>query len=131
AAPRRRAHGDEHGIGIRQRARKVERELEPPGRDVALDQFVQTRLEDRNAPLAQRLDLAGILVDAAHVMAEIRKARTRYQADVARADHHYAHAGPQSFSAASMRAPSSRTAGLLATRSAAAAIRRDALIGEP
>src|SRR5690606_26407873 len=91
AAPRRRAHGDEHGIGIRQRARKVERELEPPGRDVALDQLVQSRLEDRNAPLAQRLDLAGVLVDAAHVMPEIRKARSRDQADVARADHHYAH----------------------------------------
>src|SRR5690606_12047274 len=85
AAPRRRAHGDEHGIGIRQRTRKVERELEPPGRDVALDQLVQSRLVDRNAPLAQRLDLAGILVDAAHVMTEIRKARSRGHADVARA----------------------------------------------
>src|SRR5690606_13054667 len=129
AAARRRADRNEHRIGIRQRAGKVERELEPFSRDVALDQLVQSRLEDRNAPLAQRRDLAGILVDAAHVMPEIRKARTRYKADVARADHHYAHAGPQSFSAASMRAPSSRTAGLLATRSAAAAIRRDALIG--
>src|SRR5690606_7399625 len=94
AAPRRRAHGNEHRVGIGQRAGEVERELEPPCGNVALDQFVEARFEDRDAAFAQRLDLARVLVDAAHVMPKVGKARTRYQADVARADHDDTHADP-------------------------------------
>ena len=36
---------------------------------------------------AQAIDLAGVLVDAGNVMAELGETRTRNQADVARADH--------------------------------------------
>src|SRR5690606_17235070 len=79
---------------------------------------------------AQRLDLGRVLVHTAHLVTEIGKARPRYQTDIAGTDHHYPHAGspsPRSFRCA----PSSRTLAGLATRSAAAAIGRDTLIGQP
>src|SRR5690606_37660645 len=55
---------------------------------------VEPGLEDRNAALAQRRDFAGVLVDAADVMAEVGEARTGDEPDVARAYHDNSHGSP-------------------------------------
>ncbi len=87
AAPRRRADRDEHRIGLRDRRLQVGGEAEPPGLDVAGDQRIEARLEDRNLAPLQRVDLAGVLVDAGDVVAEIRKAGAGDQPHIARANH--------------------------------------------
>jgi hypothetical protein len=122
AAARRGADGDEHRVGAGQRLGKVEGELEPACGDVLGDELVETRLEDRDAPFTQRRDFACVLVDAAHLMAEIGKARAGYQADVARADHHDSHGSP--LLPAAGRLPT-------ALALAAPAIGRNALLGQP
>jgi hypothetical protein len=61
------------------------------GFDVRFDQRLEARLEDRNDALFQRLDLFGSLVDADHVMSEIRKAGSRHEADITRSNHHNTH----------------------------------------
>ena len=62
---------------------RVGRELEAPGREVALQQVVQPRLVDRRLAALEHLDLALVDVDAQHVVADLGEARARDQADVA------------------------------------------------
>ena len=87
AAPRRRADRDEDRIGFRDRRVQIGGEGEPPGLDVAGDQRIEARLEDRNLAPLQRIDLAGILVDASDLVAEIRKTGAGDQPDIACANH--------------------------------------------
>src|SRR5436853_3100489 len=91
AAPRRGPDGDEHGLRSGHALLEIGGEGEAPAADVALDQLVEARLEDRHLALLQRRDLPSVLVDAGHVVAEIGKARAGNQADIARADHRDAH----------------------------------------
>jgi hypothetical protein len=91
AAPGRRAHGDEDRIGARDRAGQVGGEGQPPGLDVLGHQQIEPRLVDRDLALVEHLDLAGVLVDADHVMAEIRKTNPGYEADIARPNHRDLH----------------------------------------
>src|SRR5690606_21845062 len=85
---------DEHRVGFGQHLRQVERELEPPGGNVLGDELVEAWFEDRNLPVAQGLDLGGVIVDAANVMAESGEACARDQADIAGADHDDTHHSP-------------------------------------
>jgi len=94
AAARRGAHRDEHGVDALHRLLQIHGEGQAAGGDVAGDQIVQAGLVDRNFAALQPLDLAGVLVDASDVHAEFRKAGAGDQADIARADHRYAHRVP-------------------------------------
>ncbi len=71
AAAAGRAHGDEHRVGRGHRLMRRGGELQPPGLDVGAHQHIQPGLIDRHDPLLETLDLAGVLVDAGHVMTEI------------------------------------------------------------
>ena len=91
AAPAGRAHRDEHRFGARHGGFQIGGEGQAPGLGIGRHHIVQARLKDGNAAGLQGLDLAGILVDADHVMAEFRQAGAGHQADIARADHRDAH----------------------------------------
>jgi len=90
-APRRRSNRDEDRIGGRNGRSQVRGEGQPAVPNVPLHQVRETRLEDRHHTPLQRLDLASILVDAGHMMPEIRKTGTGYQAYIAGPDHRNAH----------------------------------------
>ena len=87
AAPRRRADRNEHRVGLRHRPGQVGGEIQPPGLDIGGHQRVEPRLEDRDFAPAQGFDLAGILVHAGDLVAEIRKTGAGYQPHIARANH--------------------------------------------
>ena len=91
AAPRRRADRDEDRVGLGHRRLQVGGEAQPPGLHVGGDQIVEARLVDRHLAALERRDLAGVLVDAGDVMAEIGKAGPGNEADIAGADHRDAH----------------------------------------
>jgi len=91
AAARGRADRDKDRIGARHGRSQIGGEGQSACRHVARDQRIETRLVDRHPPRLQRGDLALVLVDADHLMPEIGKAGTRYQADIARTDHRNAH----------------------------------------
>ena len=91
AAPRRRADRDEHRVGLGQRGGQIELEAEPAGGRVLGHQLVEPGLEDRDLAGAQRGNLALVVVDAAHMMAEIGKARAGHEADIAGADQNDTH----------------------------------------
>ena len=73
------------------RLRQVGGEGQPACAHVAGDQLVEPRLVDRHLAALERRDLAGVLVDADHVVAEIGKAGAGNEADIAGADHRDAH----------------------------------------
>ena len=90
AAPRRRADGDHHRVGLGDAA-CLGGEMQPALAHVGFDQLGQAGLEDRNLAAVKRRDLGRILVDAGHVMAEIGKASAGHEADIAGADHGHTH----------------------------------------
>jgi hypothetical protein len=87
AAPGRGADRDEDGLGAVDAGGKVGGEAEPAALDVAGDQPVETRLEDRHDASLEGVDLARILVDADDVMAEVGKAGAGDQPDIAGPDN--------------------------------------------
>ena len=91
AAPRRRADRDEHRVGGLNRAGQIAGEFEAAGAGIGGDQIVEARLIDRNFAPIERGDLARVLVDAGHLVAEIGKAGPGNEADIAGADHGNAH----------------------------------------
>ena len=91
AAPRRRADRDEHGVGFRDRRGQVGGEIQPLGLDVGRHQRVEPGFEDRDLAAAQGFDLAGILVHAGDLVAEIGKAGAGHQPHIARANHGNSH----------------------------------------
>ena len=70
AAARRRADGDEHGVG-RADGRRVGGKPQTLLPDIGLNQFGKARLEDRNLTVIEGRDFLPVLVDAGHVMTEI------------------------------------------------------------
>jgi hypothetical protein len=91
AAPRRRPHRDEHRIRVGHSTRQLGGERQAPRADIAQHQILQARLEDRHHPRLQRRDLARVLVDAHHIMPEIRKTGPGNEPDIARSDHRDTH----------------------------------------
>ena len=87
-----RADRDEHRLRLGNGGGKVGGEEQAAVADVAGDQLLQPRLEDRHDALLQPRDLGRVLVDAGDDMAEVRKAGTRDQADIACPDHGNPHA---------------------------------------
>ena len=87
AAPAGRAHGDEHRLRARHRRFQIGGEGQAARLGVRRHHIVQPGLEDRDAAGLQGLDLARILVDADHLMAELRQAGAGNQPNIARADH--------------------------------------------
>src|SRR5215217_6207662 len=86
-----RTDGDEDRLRVAHARRDVRGEGEPPAGDVALDEAVETRLEDRHRAGFERVDLALVLVDAGHVVSEVRQAGSRDETDIAGADYRNAH----------------------------------------
>ena len=93
-APRRRADGNEYRLRARHRASEIGGERQSPRRDIAPDELVESRLVDRHPPRLERRDLRRVLVDAHHIVPEVRQTRPRHQADIARTDHHDMHEKP-------------------------------------
>ena len=91
AAPRRRADGDEHGVGLADRRSDVGDEVEPTGCDIGGNQSVEARFKNRHFATLQSGDLAGIGIDAGHAVAEIGKTGPGDEPDIAGADHGDAH----------------------------------------
>ena len=91
AAPRGGAHGNEDCARPGDACGQIGGERQPPGFGIAADQLFQPRLVDRHFAGLEPGDLAGILVDADDIMAEIGKAGARYQPDIARAHHRNLH----------------------------------------
>lgn len=83
ATARGRVDRDEDGIGCRDRPGKLGGEGEPPGADIVGDEIVEAGLVDRDLATLQGGDLAGVGVDAGHLMAEIGEAGSGDQADIA------------------------------------------------
>ena len=72
AAARRRSHRDEDRAGAVDRAAEIGGEAEPLAVDVAGDELLSPLEDGHDAPF-ERLDLAGVLVDANDLVAEVRK----------------------------------------------------------
>jgi hypothetical protein len=111
AAPGGRAHGDEYRVGAIDGGGQIGGEAQPPGGDVARHDLVEPGLVDRHLAAFEHGDLVGRLVDADDIMAEIRKAHPRNEADIARADHRNLHVRtetwtPRAASAVSVAIPS-------------------------
>ena len=91
-AARGRADRDEDHVGPGDSRIEIGGEGQAPGGQVPLDQPVETGLVDGHLAGIEPLDLAGVDVDAGDVEAELGKADTRNQADIAGANHCDAHA---------------------------------------
>jgi hypothetical protein len=87
AAPRGRAHRDEHRARAIQRAGKIGGERKPARRDVPDDQLFKSGLVNRHLAGIEPGDLGIVLVDADDIVPEIGKARARHEADVSRSHH--------------------------------------------
>ena len=82
---RRRSHRDEQQPRVLERGREIGGEVQPLG--VLGEQLLEPGLVDRHLTRAQALDLGRVDVDAPDLMAELRKARSGDQPDIAGADH--------------------------------------------
>ena len=91
AAARGRPHGDEHRLGSGDGCGDIVAERQPAGRHVLGDQPLQPRLEDRQAPVAQRRQLHRIGLDHGDVVAELGEAGAGHEADIPAADHRKMH----------------------------------------
>ena len=91
AAPRRSPDREVYGVSGANRRSGVGRERQTAGVDVARDQRLKARLEQRHGSILQLRDFGRILVDARHDVAEIRKTSSGYEADISRADHRDTH----------------------------------------
>ena len=85
------ADGDEYSLRPINGCRQIGGEAQPAGCHVPGHQRVEAGFVDRHFAPVQRLDLAGVLVDADHVMPEIRETDARDKAHIARSDHRDAH----------------------------------------
>ena len=101
APPRRRAHGDEHDLGLGDPGAEVGAEAHSPRLDVAAEDRLQPGFVDRHDTLFEHRYLVGILIDADHVVAEFGKAGARHETDIAATDDRDLH--PSSFAERQMR----------------------------
>ena len=91
AAPRGRADGDEHRVGLGHRLGHRGGEEQSLLAHVARNQRVQAGLEDWHFAGFQPCDLARILVDTGDHMAEIGKTSAGHQTDISGPNHRHAH----------------------------------------
>ena len=95
AAARRRADREEDHLGVLHRRLKVGFEAEPAPPEVGRYEFTEPRLENGNTTASRkRSDLLLVIVDADDLMAEIGETGRGNQADIAGANHQYAHCLP-------------------------------------
>ena len=73
AASRRRADGNEHRIGRRDRCGKIGGKIQPPGLHIGSHQRIEAGLKNRDFAPAQACDLVAILVHAGDLVTEIRE----------------------------------------------------------
>ncbi len=93
---RRRPHRDVDDVGVLDCLGDVQREGEPFA--VPLEHVVEARLVDRHATGAQSVDLRGDDVADHDIVTELGEARTRDEADVARAEDGNSHGLPRTSS---------------------------------
>src|SRR5215831_5405517 len=91
APPQGRTYRQEYGVGGANRRCRFARKGQAPGCDVAGDERVQPRFENRQFSALKCSDLLCILVDAGYDVAEVRKTCTGDQSDIARTKHCYSH----------------------------------------
>ncbi len=83
---RRRADGDEDEFGLAQRLGIVSGEMQPAGGHVAMDDFLQPRLVDRQLAALEAGDPVGVDVEGHNPVAQVGEARPGDQADIADPD---------------------------------------------
>ena len=88
---RRGAHREKLQLAVRHARGDVGREAQPPGLLVALHDGLEAWLEDRNFSAVQAGDLVLVQVEAEDVVAGVREAGARDQADIAGTDDGYVH----------------------------------------
>src|SRR6185312_6944941 len=91
AAPRGRADGDEDRFGFLDRAGGLGGEEKTARLDVVRHQPIQAGLVNRHLAVLEPGNLAGVLVDAGHLMAEVGEARPAHKPHVTGADHRNTH----------------------------------------
>ncbi len=127
AAPRGRPHGNEDGAGPGDPFGEIGGELKAARCGVAAHQFLKPGLVNRHLARVEPVDLGRVLVDAHDIVAEIGKAGTRNQPDIARAHHCNFHALPLHGSPNSKLATSSSSSVVSSQRawpSSASAVKR-------
>jgi hypothetical protein len=85
--PGRGPHADEDDLGVRDRAHRLQLEREPSLGAIPLHVFGQPRLEERQLPPLEEVDLPGVDVGACDVIPEFREAGSGHEADVSGAQH--------------------------------------------
>ncbi len=88
----RRPDRDEDHVRLADRGLQIEGEGQALFCGVALDQFLEAGLEDRDLAASQRPDFCGVLVHTDDLVACLRKTRADHQADVSRSHHCNPHA---------------------------------------
>ena len=91
AAPGRRADRNEHGGSAVQSVGQARGERQPPLPHVRCHELLEARLVDRDLAGIERVNLAGLLVDAGDLMTKICNAGPGNEADIARPDHRNSH----------------------------------------
>jgi hypothetical protein len=69
----------------------IGRELQPPGSHVALDDFLEAGLVDRNASVVEHLDLLRVQIETDHMVAHLGQAGARHKTHVTRSDDRHLH----------------------------------------
>src|SRR5262249_32845191 len=91
AAPGRRPDGEKYRIRRANGSGGFGRKGKPAGFDVARNERVQTRLEDRDLSVLELPDLRCIPVDTGYDVPKIRKTGPGHEPDVASTNHRYSH----------------------------------------
>src|SRR5215470_858222 len=91
AAPGGGAHRNEHGGSALQAVGHARRKRQPSLPHIRGHKLLEAWLVDRDLATVERVDLAGILVDAGDLMTKIGNACPRNEADIARPDHRNPH----------------------------------------
>jgi glycine/D-amino acid oxidase-like deaminating enzyme len=73
AASRRRADGNEHRVGRRDRCSQIGGKIQPPGLHIGSHQRIEAGLENRDFAPAQAGDLVAVLVHTGDLVTEIRE----------------------------------------------------------
>src|SRR5206468_1465888 len=85
------ADRNEHGGSVVQAVGQTRGERQPPLPHVRCHELLEARLVDRDLAGIERVNLAGLLVDAGDLMTKIGNASPRNEADIARPDHRNPH----------------------------------------
>ena len=79
----RRGHGDEDDLRVIDAVLDAAGEAQALRGDVAIDDFLEARLVDRDLAGLERLDFARVVIDADDVVADFREARAGDETDIA------------------------------------------------